>query len=158
MWREIQCFKNYKINEKGEVYSNVRQGGGGILKPALMKTGYLAVTLHDKENKKTYTIHRLIATYFIENDDPINKTWVDHIDRNRLNNNIENLRWVTPKENANNREKAWGSILINKTKKNGKTYEYIRFVWRENNIRLSKNFKTIEEATTFQLLNYNNIE
>ena len=156
MWCEIKEWEKYKVNDKGEVYSKPRQGGGGILKPSLCNTnGYYNVTLFDKERRKTFTIHRLIATYFIENDDPINKIYVDHIDRNRTNNNINNLRWVTAKENANNIAKAWGSIGINKCIKNGVEYEYIRFTWKENNKRRSKNFKTIEDALTFQLEKYN---
>jgi len=157
MWCEIKEWGNYKVNENGEVYSKPRKGGGGTLKPAKGKNGYLFVTLYDKDRHKIFTIHRLIATYFIENDDHINKTCVDHIDRNRTNNNINNLRWVTPKENANNIAKGWGSIGINKCVKNGVEYEYIRFVWKEDNKRRSKNFKTIEDALTFQLEKYNSL-
>ena len=50
-------------------------------------------------NKK---IHKLVAELFIDN--PENKRCVDHIDNDRLNNNINNLRWVTYQENNRNRQ------------------------------------------------------
>ena len=58
-----------------------------------------------KINGQDYLKHRLIAIQFIDNDDQENKTQVDHVDRDRLNNNISNLRWVSPSENAKNRVK-----------------------------------------------------
>lgn len=51
---------------------------------------------------KTYYIHRLVAETFIPN--PENKPAIDHIDRNRDNNDVSNLRWVTIKENAYNQK------------------------------------------------------
>lgn len=48
----------------------------------------------------TKYLHKIVAELFIPN--PENKSQVDHIDTNKLNNSIENLRWVTPKENMNN--------------------------------------------------------
>ena len=49
---------------------------------------------------KSFCIHRLEAIAFLPN--PENKREIDHIDGDRLNNSLENLRWVTPKENMNN--------------------------------------------------------
>lgn len=51
--------------------------------------------------KKTISIHQLVATAFIPN--PENKSNVDHIDTNRTNNTVENLRWATQSENMNNK-------------------------------------------------------
>ena len=63
-------------------------------------TGYMRVKL----NGRTYKLHRILAKHFIENPDDLPQ--VDHIDRNKTNNSIENLRWVTASENTRNRTVA----------------------------------------------------
>jgi hypothetical protein len=145
----IPEWEKYTIYENGDVYSQKRQGGGGKLKPVLTKQGYLRVSFYDKnKKKKDFFIHRLLALGFIEN--PNNKPCIDHIDRNRQNNNLNNLRWATYEENNNNKEKSQGSIHINKREHDGVVYEYIRYTWIENKKRRSKNFKTMEEAEEFK--------
>ena len=56
--------------------------------------GYMRVMV----KKKTYAVHRLVAETFIPNPD--NKPVVDHINKDRRDNRVENLRWVTSQENA----------------------------------------------------------
>lgn len=64
------------------------------------KYGYLVVKM-TKDGKVRYPfVHRLVAMAFVDNKE--NKPCVDHIDTNKYNNNVNNLRWVTPKENVNN--------------------------------------------------------
>lgn len=65
-----------------------------MIRPSISKKGYLQVCL---TNKNTYSIHRLAALTFIENKE--NKTEVNHIDGNKLNNHISNLEWNTTQEN-----------------------------------------------------------
>jgi len=60
---------------------------------------YISVLIKGKHVKK----HRLIAQQFIENNDPTNLQYVDHIDNNKHNNAITNLRWVTHSDNMYNR-------------------------------------------------------
>lgn len=73
-----------------------------ILKVSETKLGYKRIAIRLNGLKKNYRVHRLVAEAFLQN--PKNKPDVDHIDRNRSNNKISNLRWVTKKENCNNRK------------------------------------------------------
>jgi aspartyl-tRNA synthetase len=62
-------------------------------------TGYYSTELRSNtKNTIKLRINRLVATYFVHNPDPINKTEVDHIDDNRANNAATNLQWLTRKE------------------------------------------------------------
>ena len=63
--------------------------------------GYLLVTFEGKK----HPIHRIIMEAFSGLTYGTHTMFVDHIDQNKTNNNIENLRWVTPKQNALNRPK-----------------------------------------------------
>jgi hypothetical protein len=97
IWREIDDFE-YSVSNFGRIKNiKTRQ----ILKPGKDKNGYLIVRLSKDKVKKTFAIHRLIAHAFIFN--PKNKKCVDHIDNNRSNNNINNLRWASNKENSQNK-------------------------------------------------------
>ena len=97
---EINGYPNYLIYEDGRVYSNNRRKG--FLKPQEIKHGYLRVGLSDSKDRKWFLIHRLVALHYIDN--PNNKQYVDHIDRNTQNNHFSNLRWVTAQENMDNRD------------------------------------------------------
>ena len=70
------------------------------LNPYLNKDGYRIVKLHLEEgNIRTVSVHRLVAENFIPN--PNNYPQINHIDENRINNNVDNLEWCTATHNAN---------------------------------------------------------
>jgi len=87
-WTTARDFENYLISNIGNVKNSKT---GRILKPS--KSKYLSVSLNGCQK----TIHRLVAENFITKPDGKNE--VNHIDGNKHNNNVENLEWVTRKEN-----------------------------------------------------------
>lgn len=94
IWKDIEGYENlYQISNKGNV-KNIRTGK--LL--SAEKSNYLSVYLYKNGYKHFYKIHRLLAKAFIPN--PENKPYINHIDGNKFNNNIENLEWCTAKENA----------------------------------------------------------
>ena len=60
---------------------------------------YHRVNLFANGHSKHIAVHRLVAMAIVHNDDPVNKTQVDHVDGDRANNAASNLEWVTPEEN-----------------------------------------------------------
>ena len=98
-WVECKADSDYEIFTEYP-YQIRRKSNKKIVGESINKyTGYIQCMLNQKHYKK----HRLIALQFIENDDPDNKKQVDHIDRNKLNNHINNLRWCSSSENNKNR-------------------------------------------------------
>jgi len=98
VFRRIDEFDNYMVSSYGNV-KNIKNRR--ILKPFINSGGYYNVTLCKNGKGKNLSVHRLIAIAFIDN--PKKKLCVDHVDNNRLNNNVNNLRWVTNQENNQNR-------------------------------------------------------
>ena len=114
LWRDIKFVNNgkeydytgiYQISSKGRVkqlaYTDAK---GNKRKEKIMqnksdKDGYQFIALTKNYKRNYFKIHRLVAYMFIPN--PENKTQVNHIDEDKLNNNIGNLEWSTPKENNN---------------------------------------------------------
>ena len=120
----IKDYENYLIFEDGVV---INTDTGKEMRPCLNK-GYYKIGLRKVGERKFFRLHRLIALAFIPNPD--NKPQVDHINRNRSDNRIENLRWVTSRENAINKTcysntgKQFIYKNIDKTMKQGFNYQF----------------------------------
>ena len=97
IWKDIEGYEGlYKVSSYGNVYSCK----SGINLSWKETKRYPKVVLNKNGVREEKTIHRLVAEAFIPNPD--NKLQVDHIDTDKLNNHVENLRWCTSKENARN--------------------------------------------------------
>lgn len=86
----------YKISPKGEIYSEHLKD---FLKPSSnSQVEYLQVSLWKGNKGTSFYVHRLVAIHFIPN--PLGLPEVNHIDGNRLNNDVTNLEWVTSSGNS----------------------------------------------------------
>lgn len=130
----IKGYENlYKINRNGDVYSCIYRKN---LVHLLTGDNYKYVLLHKEGKRHKARIHRLLALQYLEN--PNNLAEVDHIDRNKNNNTLINLRWVTRTENRHNR----ADIIINLTEEQKeerltKMREYKR-LWAQKNKKVKE--------------------
>ena len=103
VWKPIKNYEGlYEVSNMGRV-KNLNYKGSGkekILKNIKRREGYLMVILTKNGKRRGFLVHRLVAEAFIPN--PEGKPCIDHINTIRNDNRIENLRWVTYKENNNN--------------------------------------------------------
>lgn len=81
-----------------------RKSNHKVVKESRNNYGYICCHV----NGMKYLKHRIIALQFLHNDDPENKTEIDHINHDRTDYHIENLRWCTRNENQRNKTSAKG--------------------------------------------------
>jgi len=91
----------YKIDRNGDIWSCIYTK---IMKPKLSEDGYLKIGLVKDGSTYKRSIHRLLAIQYIPNPNDLPE--IDHIDRNKLNNDLENLRWANHYTNSRNRDCA----------------------------------------------------
>jgi len=146
---QINNYPNYLIYEDGRVQNKKTKR---FLKPG-NTNGYLYVNLSHQGKHKSHKIHRLVAEHYIDN--PENKKTVDHINRDRKDNRIENLRWATYTEQIENRKES----CIQKNNTSGhkgisydKKYKKWRFSKQEGKKRIHKLFKTKTEALCYKFI------
>lgn len=100
-WKDIEGYEGlYQVSNLGNVKSLPRKGTkGGLLKPVIKWGGYYGVALSKDGRTKWFRIHRLVLQTFKPISNPENFEG-DHINRNRLDNRLENLQWLTHTENT----------------------------------------------------------
>ena len=108
---------NCKLNNDYEIFTEFpfyirKKKNQKIIKEGIMNNGYPYIAL----NGDIYLKHRVVAVHFLPNDEPLIKTEVDHINHDRTDYHLENLRWVSHKMN-----------MQNKSSFKGVEYEYIDY-------------------------------
>lgn len=141
-WIILDKYPTYKISRDGRIYSC-------WLKRMKMPTkeDYLSVRLkrNDETHHKEY-VHRLVAMAYLPK--PEGKEWVNHIDGNKLNNNVENLEWCTPKENA---QYAHDTGLGSSKKTT------VQYIMKNNNLKEIARFKGLKDAANATSLSEHSI-
>lgn len=120
-WKDIVGYEGfYQISNYGRVkslhYHRSSKVVDKCLVPRIPKKRYPYVSLFHNDKLKHAYIHRLVAEYFIPN--PENKPYVNHKDGDKTNNRVDNLEWVTPKENTLHQYRVLHKIPLRKFKYN----------------------------------------
>ena len=100
IWKPIGV-KQYMISNFGRVKGIT---GEKLMKPQCVGDGHFQVCILNDGVKKNWYVHRLVGLFFLETPDSEDKILIDHIDRNKANNNVINLRWVSYSGNCLNRK------------------------------------------------------
>jgi hypothetical protein len=94
--RKMVDYPKYYITRDGKIFSTSAKR---FLKIKTDSSGYKMIDIYKGGIQRSILMHREVANLFIENTDPENKTYVNHINKVKDDNRVENLEWVTPSEN-----------------------------------------------------------
>ena len=139
-WKE-SSHVNYEVSNQGRIRNRSTER---IMKPYLDPHGYYSFRLANNKVQTKKYLHRLVAEAFIEN--PENLKLVDHINRDRLDNRIENLRWTSSTGNLLNTSRH-GTEMYGITWCVKRNSYQVHFK-RNNKQKGFGYFRTIEEAKT----------
>ena len=148
---EIQNYPNYLIYEDGKVFSKYTNK---YLKACPSGAGYLQVSLTKDKKHKPCSIHRLVAEHYIPN--PNNLPSVDHINRIKTDNRVENLRWADMKTQREN-QGPYKHRCDNKSGHKNICFHKPSEHWYyekklTNGIRIRKNFKNKIDAICYKYI------
>lgn len=154
VWKTIEDFTNYEVS----TFGNIRNKSKHIMKFQKNYSGYLNISLRNatQNTSSTFSVHRLVAKAFIHNTG--NKLTVNHIDRNKSNNHIDNLEWATMSE------QNYHSAIVSTKDRPLLCKSVLRLDLHTNDI--IEEYKSISDAakwvinndlTTIKIINPNNI-
>ena len=131
IWRDILGYEGlYQVSNFGRIKRCSR-----ILSVGINGWGYETIALCKNGHQKSCTVHRLVAEAFLPNPD--NLPQVDHLNGNKADNRVENLEWVTPKENIQ-RASRNGQLKCGVENCNAKLSKADIIYIRKNSDRLTK--------------------
>lgn len=140
IWKIIEEYPNYDVSNFGNIRNNKTNY---IMKLQTSCYGYITISLRKKEKSYRCNVHRLVAKTFIPNH--YNKPTVNHIDRDKTNNNVFNLEWATMSE------QNYHSALTNKKERPLFHKSVYKIDIKTNNI--IDNYKSISEASIWVINN-----
>ena len=145
IWKTIpNTFNLLEVSNYGRVRSLMR-GKPYVLKTQINRKGYHKIRVTIKRMRKSYSVHRLVAQAFLDN--PENLPQVNHKDGNKNNNNVENLEWISNKDNAHHaiENGLWTNVFATSKENNEK--RKIPIVARKGNTIIY--FESISEAERY---------
>jgi hypothetical protein len=135
-----KLYSNYKINKSGQIINKYNY----LMNYTINNGYYLLELTSDDKTCKMFRVNRLVGLTFIDN--PNNYNIINHIDENKLNNNVDNLQWCNHKQNiAHSYGKKVNQIDI-KTNKIIKTFNTINDAFRELNKTYGANIRWVCEG------------
>ena len=145
---EIQGHPRHLIYPDGRVFSKI--GKGRFLKTRIDYKGYETITIRQNNKTFNYKIHRLLAIHYIPN--PENKPEVDHKNRIRDDNRLENLRWATPTEQCDNKKIQINNKTGHKHISITKSNNYFVRVKRKGNLYGNRTFRNKIDAICYKYI------
>jgi len=141
-WKDVIGYEGlYQVSSYGRVFSLISNKYLSLCN----SSGYNRVILSKNGMSKYIHVHRLVANAFISN--PYKKPCIDHIDGNRRNNKIDNLRWVTYCENNNNeitKNRIKTMVKISYIK--GRKYPYMKLQKKIICVETGTKYNSLKEA------------
>jgi hypothetical protein len=117
LWKDIEGFPGYQVSSLGRVKGVFDK----ILKPQKHRNGYCMISLFKETHRRNLTIHRLVGQAFLP--PTIDRFEIDHINRDKKDNRVENLRWATRSENNINKSYTSESGIRNIRQRTDSSWE-----------------------------------
>lgn len=142
MLKPLYCNSNYLVSDEGYVLSKKK---GTPLKYSLNHNGYCMINIMMPDgSRKGMGVHSAVLKTFTK-DETINGKEINHIDGNKENNSLQNLEWVTPKENVKHSIEVLGNNFMGRNNPNAKIVYGIDPV--SNKIKLK--FDSVSDAARY---------
>lgn len=119
----------YQVSNLGRVKSLIKYKGTieRILRPGICTSGYYMVILSKNKKLKTISVHKLVSIVFLGHEPDGHRIVIDHINGDRLDNRVENLQFITQRQNTvkslllnENLSSKYTGVTWHKINKNGK--------------------------------------
>ena len=149
IWKDIKGYNGiYKVSNYGNVVSYVKNTPKA-LNGHVLPNGYRMIIINYKGQIKKFFLHKLVATYFVDN--PNKYSHICHIDGNKLNNNYANLRWCTAEESKTHTVDVSGVKRGTEASKNKLSEEDVIYIYNSDETQraLAKKFGVARSTIHF---------